>query len=234
MKNHGYFKTPQHGLQIEETLTMGDKEGVEHLARYWHAFHVGRLLSSKRVVDLGCGGGYGSRILLEIPDVKQVIGFDADKKALNTARGDYADARLSFEEFWLENEWSGNAELSKNADLVVCYECMEMLKHREFFLEQAVKIVASDGAMLLSANFVGRQQCHAEPNDAYFHYTRPVLERLLQRYFRKIEFGCDGPSASSLIWKTKLHIDNQIKERTTKGEPWAVCLNTIFLADPIR
>jgi len=239
MKNHGYFKTPEHGLQLEETITANDAEGVRHLFRYWWAFDVGRLMNTARVHDLGCGGGYGSRILLEIPEVKRVVGVDLQPAALNMARGDYADPRLAWAEFHLENHWEDHKETAEPADLIAAFEVFEMLKHREFFLEQAAAKLANDGVLLLSANFVGRQKCHSAPTDAYFHYNRPVLERLLKRYFGVVKFAQDSkPEDGDVLFKLKHHYDAVVRKAavntTKKFEPYPVGDNAIFCAQPLR
>lgn len=239
MKNHGYYKTPEHGLQIEETHKAGDREGAIHLFRYWWAFDVGRLMNPEVVFDLGCGGGYGSRIMLEIPSVKKIVGVDGITEAVDTARSSYADQRLSFAAFNLENYWleCTNKDFAfPQADMIVAFEMFELLRHREFFLEQVVDTLNSDGVLLLSANFVNRKQCHSQPTDANFHYNRKTLERLLLRYFDRVLFADEQQENmhGSHPFRILPHYNAVVRENTTPNNSYKLGENCVFCAGPRR
>src|SRR5437764_10313379 len=65
----------------------------EHMARYTFA---ARLARGKRVLDAGCGAGYGSAALAEVSE--SVTGVDVAAEAVEYARGNYQAANLAFEE----------------------------------------------------------------------------------------------------------------------------------------
>src|SRR5215471_21461259 len=65
----------------------------EHMARYTFA---ARLARGKRVLDAGCGAGYGSASLAEC--AHSVIGVDVAADAVDYARAHYQAANLFFEQ----------------------------------------------------------------------------------------------------------------------------------------
>src|SRR5689334_2087841 len=64
----------------------------EHVARYAFA---ARLAHGKRVLDAGCGAGYGSAELARTAE--SVTGIDCAAEAVDFARANYGAANLHFE-----------------------------------------------------------------------------------------------------------------------------------------
>ncbi len=64
----------------------------EHLARYLFA---GRLARRRRVLDIGCGAGYGSSELAHTT-AASVTGLDISPEAVALARSSYDAANLQF------------------------------------------------------------------------------------------------------------------------------------------
>lgn len=164
---------PEHGLQIEETIEAGDKVGVFHLYRYWWAWLVLQKMPSVNLVwDMACGSGYGSRILTEKSD-RMIVGFDGDPKALAKARAEYGHINnLTFEDLILDNKWEGTEILRGPPELIVCFETIEFLRHREMFLMQVVRNLAPGGVFLFST------PCSHEHTD-----TKPIWK------FQQILYG---------------------------------------------
>src|SRR5882762_10137859 len=65
----------------------------EHVARYTFA---ARLAHGKRVLDAGCGAGYGSAELAH--EAERVTGIDRDLGTVEFARANYPLPNLSFEQ----------------------------------------------------------------------------------------------------------------------------------------
>src|SRR6185369_7078285 len=65
----------------------------EHMARYHFAV---RLARGKRVLDAGCGAGYGSSALAEVAE--SVTAVDIAAEAVDYARSHYPAANLAFEQ----------------------------------------------------------------------------------------------------------------------------------------
>jgi SAM-dependent methyltransferase len=113
----------------------------EHFARYAFA---ARLARRKRVLDAGCGSGYGSAELARW--ASSVVGADASSDALAYAREHYPLPGLSFVQ-------ASCAELPFAAgtfDLVVAFEIIEHLQDWRGFLAEARRLAAPGGQCVLS------------------------------------------------------------------------------------
>lgn len=231
MKSVNGFKVPEHGLQIEETLAANDKDGVEHLSRYWWAWTVSAIKRPKVTYDLGCGCGYGSYILGE-QDYGRVLGIDVDRRGLNMAHGDNSRENINYLEYNLENHWSQHAAFKGNKpELVVCFELLEYVWHRDFFLHQLSNFTADDGIALFSSRAVDRPLCNSGPKDARFHYNGDVLRGVLKRHFEIVTFGADAQNQHSgsdpfgYIDQLNTQIKASVKESYTVGRDLVYCAN---------
>ena len=124
----------------------------EHLARY--AFAT-RLARGKRVLDAGCGAGYGSAELAQAAFL--VVGVDRAAEAIDFARAAYRFPNLGFER-------ASCAALPHPAgafDLVVAFEVIEHLENWREFLGEARRVLAPNGQFIVST-----------PNRLYYTESR--------------------------------------------------------------
>jgi SAM-dependent methyltransferase len=108
----------------------------DHVTRYAFAglsVHVAALapgseVGSPRVLDFGCGDGYGSRYLLSC-GASEVWGVDADSRALERAHAFPPDHRLHFIS---ANDFRASASRERmRFDRIVCLEVLEHLHPAE-------------------------------------------------------------------------------------------------------
>lgn len=115
---------------------------VDHLSRYRWAC---QWATGARCLDLGCGTGYGSRILAG-SGALMVTGVDISEEAVNLARS-HGDLRNL--EFCL-----GDATAPKLAgfkyDLITCFEVIEHLVEPAAILTQIRTLIADNGVALIS------------------------------------------------------------------------------------
>ena len=124
----------------------------EHMARYTFA---ARLAAGKRVLDAGCGAGYGSAELARVAEV--VIGVDVAAEAVEFARANYRLPNLSFEPAsCTELPYPDGA-----FDLVVAFEVIEHLENWRGFLHEARRVLAPAGQLTVST-----------PNKLYYTESR--------------------------------------------------------------
>jgi SAM-dependent methyltransferase len=185
-----YSLVPEHGLDVVETVAAGDIVGALHVSRYWTAWTIAAAVQAASAVDLGCGCGYGCRILVEHhPTLSAVTGIDLFTEGLNLARRDYGTIKaLNFIQFDLDAIWPNS--LPSDLQFVTAFEILEYIRHRDLFLTQLVQHMTPDGVALFSA---GALNTIAEnPKDARFRYDRALLRDTLQRYFKTVQLFEDG------------------------------------------
>lgn len=103
----------------------------DHLSRY--RFAASRL-AGKRVIDAGCGVGYGSMILAEAGC--QVLAVDNCREALDYAEKHYAHENITYQECDLA-KW----KYAPTYDAAICFEVLEHLPAPGLVLSQLGKVV---------------------------------------------------------------------------------------------
>jgi SAM-dependent methyltransferase len=124
----------------------------EHMARYHFAV---RLARGKRVLDAGCGAGYGSAELADVAE--SVTGIDIAPVAVEYARAHYAQPNLVFEEASCTRLPYADGAF----DLVVAFEVIEHLENWRDFLQEVRRVLAPAGQVIVST-----------PNRLYYTESR--------------------------------------------------------------
>jgi SAM-dependent methyltransferase len=124
----------------------------EHMARYHFAV---RLARGKRVLDAGCGAGYGSAELADVAE--SVTGIDIAPVAVEYARAHYALPNLAFEEASCTQLPFADGAF----DLVVAFEVIEHLENWRDFLQELRRVLAPAGQVIVST-----------PNRLYYTESR--------------------------------------------------------------
>jgi len=115
---------------------------AEHLGRYWFA---SRFASGRRVLDAGCGTGYGSTILAEA-GARSVLGVDIAEPVLEAVRPD-AHPAVTFEVGDVTRLELPDAVF----DLVVCFELIEHVENPNRVLDELARVLAPDGLLIVSS-----------------------------------------------------------------------------------
>jgi SAM-dependent methyltransferase len=124
----------------------------EHMARYTFA---ARLVRGKRVLDAGCGAGYGSAELAAT--ALSVVGIDVAADAVEFAREHYQLPNLQFEQASCTALPHGDGSF----DLVVAFEVIEHLENWREFLLEVRRVLAPGGQFIVST-----------PNRLYYTESR--------------------------------------------------------------
>jgi len=131
-----------HELAQERAVPWGDAgQFAWHRARYLFAreFAAGR-----RVLDVGCGEGYGAALLAEVAD--DVIAVDYSPAAIDHAQKKYGRDNLAFR---VHEATVRLTELGR-FDLVVCFEVIEHLADPTSLVRTLADATALDGVCLVS------------------------------------------------------------------------------------
>lgn len=140
----------------------------EHVARYAFA---ARFAAGKRVLDAGCGAGYGSAELART--AHRVTGADCAADAVRFARGRYRRHNVEF----LQSSCASLPLPDGSIDLVVAFEVIEHVADWQGFLREARRVLAPAGQLIIST-----------PNKEYYAESR---RRTGPNPFHVHEFGFD-------------------------------------------
>ena len=172
----------------------------EHLARYAFA---ARLAGGKRVLDAGCGTGYGSAELAE--SARAVVGADIAAEAVAYAREHYCVQNLYFE----QAACGALPHTGAAFDLVVAFEVIEHLRDWRDFLLEARRVLAPEGQFVVSTpnkRYYAESRGRVGPNPFHAHEFEfeefraelsavfPVVSMFLENHvegvvFRPVEAG---------------------------------------------
>jgi len=128
--------------RFDPELMRGQLLEAEHLARYrWAA----ELVKGKRVLDAGCGTGYGSELLAR-EGAAEVVGVDVDEAVVEAAQRVAPDG-ASFATADLRELPPGLGDF----DAVVCFEVLEHLDEPETALDALAAVLRPDGLLVVSS-----------------------------------------------------------------------------------
>jgi SAM-dependent methyltransferase len=176
---------PPLALTGERTLPDVPEENYwyrRHLAVYeWIAERVW----GRRVADLACGEGYGSKVLSRT--AASVIGVDANPEAYEHARLKYTTDRVTFERDMIER-WTGDV------DCVVFLQTIEHVQDPDAVLEHIKAVVGPGGVAFVSTpNLLTLAPEGAEKSGNPWHvkeYRAAEFRKLCARHFSGVDvFG---------------------------------------------
>ncbi len=161
----------------------------EHLARYAFA---ARLARGKRVLDAGCGTGYGAAELAKT--AYSVVGVDSAADALSYAREQYRLPTLRFE----QASCSALPHPDASFDLVVAFEVIEHLPDWREFLMEMRRVLAPAGQFIVST-----------PNRLYYAESRGASGPN-PFHVHEFDFAEFGRELSSVFPNISLYLQNHV------------------------
>jgi 2-polyprenyl-3-methyl-5-hydroxy-6-metoxy-1,4-benzoquinol methylase len=162
---------------IHERLSLADQTMIasyaEHIQRYEFALPHCR---GKRVLDAGCGTGYGAHFLAA-NGAESVLAVDISDAALAEARQHYYLPNLRYEKHDVEKldhdlAWHGLF------DVVVNFENLEHVPHPEHLVGGAARILAPGGKYITSTpnGEISERDANGKPANV-FHVEEYTLEQ---------------------------------------------------------
>ncbi len=113
----------------------------EHRSRYAFALEY---IADRRVLDIGCGEGYGSYMM--IGSAKSVVGVDIDEEAIEHAKEMYESTNLDYQVADVTKLPFADCEF----DAAVCFEVIEHIENPEAVMSEAARVLKPDGAFIVS------------------------------------------------------------------------------------
>jgi 2-polyprenyl-3-methyl-5-hydroxy-6-metoxy-1,4-benzoquinol methylase len=158
----------------------------EHRARYAFAAPLLR----GRVLDLGCGTGYGCLEFAARAEVTEIIGLDRSGEAVEWARRYYPAAKVAYVVADLEKQgWEAGLGLF---DGIVAFEVLEHLQIERPFWQGVGRILRPGGSFWLSTP-LGRGRGIAASDPFHLHQLRrSEVEALFGAGWRVVYYGQTG------------------------------------------
>ncbi len=172
----------------------GARLAYEHLPRYFLATQFAK---DKVVLDLGCGDGYGTKLLAEV--ARSVVGLDISREAIEHARATYQKPNLTF----IETDCCNTQLLSQAFDLIVCFEVIQHVAEHEALLSEVLRLIKPNGMFFISTpdkRFLSEAGSRRTP----FHGKEldpEEFESLLKRHFMDVSFFTQKLCLGSLLWR---------------------------------
>lgn len=158
----------------------------EHRARY--ALAAARLAG--RVLDLGCGTGYGSLDLAAAPSIGEIVGIDGSREAIEWAARYYANPKVAYRRLDVEQPgWESGLGLF---DGIVAFEVLEHLRDERAFWKGIRRALVPRGVLWLSTPLGrGRGIAAADPHHVH-QLRRSEVARLFPPPWKVETYGQRG------------------------------------------
>lgn len=164
-----------------ERLAAEDARFAPDMARHLAAYHLMEpFIAGKRVLEAGCGEGYGAALMAR--HAAHVVGVDYDAAALELARSRHRAPNLEYRAVNL-------LELAKQSpgefDVVTNFQVLEHLEDPTPFLSAAAACVKPGGMLILTTP---NRLASVSENPYHVHeYVADELQRVLARFFDHVE-----------------------------------------------
>lgn len=156
-------------------------------------------LKTNTVLDIACGIGYGTNIMLEcLPDL-QLYGCDNDLTAIEYATQNHPK-KIKFSQC--------NAYSTRFADnffdTVVSFETLEHLENGDLFIKEIKRILKNDGILILSTPNLSYEKRVLKKSLNPYHiksYSYDDLKNLLCSNFKHVKIFGQRETASEIFYR---------------------------------
>ena len=155
----------------------GELVELEHLARYeWAATYA----TGKRVLDAGCGVGYGTALLAR-SGALEATGVDVAEPIITAAGTEH---QLTNAKFTVGDVTSLDFP-DDSFDLIVCFEVIEHVEAQEKVFDELTRLLAPEGVLLISSP---NPESYPSGNPHHIRELRPAeLKGELTKRFSSVQ-----------------------------------------------
>lgn len=155
----------------------------EHEIRYIYASD----LVKGKVLDVGCGIGYGSKVLADNTEMESYLGVDVSQEAI-----EYAQSRFKRDNVSFMNKNALELDIEQNSiDTVISFEVLEHITDYEDVLDKIEYALKDSGYFIGSVpDTVFDDICEDTYGENPYHLVRFNLEKItnaLSRLFKRVK-----------------------------------------------
>lgn len=174
-----------------------------HKVTYDYALQFVR---DKIVLDFGCGSGYGSASISD--SCKHIIGIDISEDAIDYAKSNYRNERLTFQ--LVEDINEKKLPFPDNSfDTVLSFQVVEHVENTDAYFSEIHRVLRPSGHLLIATpNRETRLFRFQKPWNQWHltEYSTSDLSKTLHKYFKTVQIlkiGGDAEIVRSELKRTK-------------------------------
>lgn len=155
----------------------------DHFARY---FFTRKYIKNKRVLDIACGFGYGTKIISSKASL--VFGVDSDESVIKSCKTYQKGENI---EYYVGDATKLDFD-NKSFDCIVSFETIEHIIEYNDFLREVKRLLTPDGIFIVSTpNYSGEL---IKNNYHVSDFTENEFKDLMRLNFKKVDFYYQGKS----------------------------------------
>lgn len=157
--------------------------------------YVKQYVVGKDVLDIGCGTGYGCKILAE--DANYVLGIDYSEKAIEYCKTHFDAPNIDFQ----RNDATELA-LEKKFDIAVSFQVIEHMRDVEDFIDRMKQSVKVNGLIFITTPNAKKEDFDNHKAENPFHFNEMnygQFERLLSSKFQTYRILGIGNSSKNRL-----------------------------------
>jgi len=201
------FFVPDIKLKLKNYIQTENIQAIHHLGRYEWAVRVIENIPHKKILDIACGSGFGSHMIASHFSSSDVIGVDYDQRAVDMAKNRYDLTNLKYAKGNIVT-WKFEDGCLGKFDVIVSFDTIEHLLHREIALKNIVNNLSDSGLLLISTP-CGHSESLLNPGWEHhkIEYSNSDLYDLLKRYFKNVYRADDDNLPALDYWKDVINKD---------------------------
>lgn len=168
-------KTPERG--DISNITLQDITRYKFVLKY---------IENKKVLDIACGTGWGSVMMVKEGKAAEVWGIDIDKKTIDKNIATYKN----YSNLFFQQGSAYNLNFDENSfDVSVSIETLEHLNDPKSFLSELKRVTKPNGLIIISTP-LNNSDSRFHPSNPFHYreYNEKELNELFNQYFSLYEF----------------------------------------------
>jgi len=192
---------------IRTTTFRSVEEYVLQLVHTCAYVTASRVAKNKKVLDLGCNTGYGTRILFN--SAKQIVGVDVSENAISSAKNEYGHLGITFRQI----DGKRLPFDDDTFDVIVSFQVIEHIVDHSKYIGEIQRVLAPNGVVLFTTpNALLRLDPGMKPWNEFHvrEFSFSELKALLDAYFPKV--GIFGLFANEPLYSIEVNRLSKARE----------------------